>query len=251
MLTIGQLAAHAGVTVRAVRHYHRLGLLPEPPRDHSGYRRYDARAVVDLIRIRTLAGAGVPLAKVPDLLHATPADFSAAVARIDDRLCAQIRRLENNRTTIARLAAGDSLALPDSAVSYLAMLRAQGVPESMVEVERDSWIILAAKWPDRLDAWIADKRRSFDDPRMLRLYRLLDLDGITAEDPRLAEAADLLVALSEAYDPAEQPDELTEQALVELLDSFADRYGPIADRMQELLAQRGWTGLSNMQRTGR
>ena len=30
MLTISQLAAYAGVTVRAVRHYHSKGLLPEP-----------------------------------------------------------------------------------------------------------------------------------------------------------------------------------------------------------------------------
>ncbi|WP_280451185.1 MerR family transcriptional regulator, partial [Nocardia cyriacigeorgica] len=30
MLTIGQLAATAGVTVRTVRHYHHVGLLPEP-----------------------------------------------------------------------------------------------------------------------------------------------------------------------------------------------------------------------------
>ena len=34
MLTISQLAAYAGVTVRAVRHYHQIGLLPEPERDH-------------------------------------------------------------------------------------------------------------------------------------------------------------------------------------------------------------------------
>lgn len=61
MLTIGQLAAYAGVTVRAVRHYHAKGLLPEPERDHSGYRRYDAAAVVKLIRIRTLAKPTVGL----------------------------------------------------------------------------------------------------------------------------------------------------------------------------------------------
>ena len=48
MLTISQLASYAGVTVRAVRHYHAKGLLPEPERDHSGYRRYDAAAVVEL-----------------------------------------------------------------------------------------------------------------------------------------------------------------------------------------------------------
>jgi DNA-binding transcriptional MerR regulator len=27
MLTIGQLASYAGVTIRAVRHYHQIGLL--------------------------------------------------------------------------------------------------------------------------------------------------------------------------------------------------------------------------------
>jgi hypothetical protein len=32
MLTISQLAAYAGVTVRAVRHYHQIGLLPEADR---------------------------------------------------------------------------------------------------------------------------------------------------------------------------------------------------------------------------
>jgi DNA-binding transcriptional MerR regulator len=64
MLTISQLASYAGVTVRAVRHYHAKGLLPEPERDHSGYRRYDAKAVVELIKIRTLAESGVPLARV-------------------------------------------------------------------------------------------------------------------------------------------------------------------------------------------
>ena len=58
MLTIGQLASYAGVTVRAVRHYHAKGLLPEPERDRSGYRRYDAHAVVELIKVRTLTAAG-------------------------------------------------------------------------------------------------------------------------------------------------------------------------------------------------
>jgi DNA-binding transcriptional MerR regulator len=41
-LTIGQLAAYAHVTIKAVRHFHQRGLLQEPPRDASGYRRYGA-----------------------------------------------------------------------------------------------------------------------------------------------------------------------------------------------------------------
>lgn len=80
MLTIGQLAAYAGVTIRAVRHYHRIGLLAEPERDASGYRTYDAAAVVHLIRIRTLAQAGVPLARVRELLEADPETFADATA---------------------------------------------------------------------------------------------------------------------------------------------------------------------------
>lgn len=72
MLTISQLAAYAGVTVRTVRHYHAKGLLPEPDRDHSGYRRYDAAAVTELVRIRTLSAAGVPLSRVRELLAAGP-----------------------------------------------------------------------------------------------------------------------------------------------------------------------------------
>ena len=52
------------MTVRAVRHYHQIGLLPEPERTYAGYRIYDAAAVVRLIEIRTLAEAGVPLARV-------------------------------------------------------------------------------------------------------------------------------------------------------------------------------------------
>ncbi len=91
MLTISQLAAYAGVTVRAVRHYHAKGLLPEPERDHSGYRRYDAAGVVQLIRIRTLADAGVPLSRVQGLLAADEEEFAAAVEEIDQRLRAEIR----------------------------------------------------------------------------------------------------------------------------------------------------------------
>ena len=88
--------SYAGVTVRAVRHYHAKGLLQEPERDHSGYRRYDAHAVVELIKIRTLADAGVPLARVRELLVADGDEFNAAVADIDKRLRAEIR--ERQRT---------------------------------------------------------------------------------------------------------------------------------------------------------
>src|SRR4051794_41951259 len=112
MLTIGQLASYAGVTIRAVRHYHQVGLLPEPERDASGYRSYDAAAVVRLIRIRTLAEAGVPLARVQDLLDADAETFAAATAEIDRRLRASVRELQEHRRRIAQPAAGGPPAPP-------------------------------------------------------------------------------------------------------------------------------------------
>ncbi|WP_433663699.1 MerR family transcriptional regulator [Nocardia sp. CA-128927] len=66
--TIGQAAAFAGVTVTTVRHYHECGLLDEPRCDSSGCRRYRSAELLRLVQVRALAGAGVPLAEIGDLL---------------------------------------------------------------------------------------------------------------------------------------------------------------------------------------
>src|SRR5215467_11237181 len=96
-LTISRLAGYAGVTIKAVRHYHRRGLLPEPPRDSSGYRRYTADHAVTLVKIKTLADAGVPLARVKELLAADPAEFTAAIADIDADLRRRAADLKRTR----------------------------------------------------------------------------------------------------------------------------------------------------------
>src|ERR1700709_1112831 len=145
MLTISELAAYAGVTVRAVRHYHAKGLLPEPERDHSDYRRYDAAAVVELIRIRTLVDAGVPLSRVRELLAADADEFREAVAEGDRRVLAEIRERQRHRKRIGQLAAGDSLALPPEAVAYLERMHELGFRERLIEIERDSWILIGAQ----------------------------------------------------------------------------------------------------------
>src|SRR6516164_8569921 len=85
-LTIGELAAYGGVTIKAIRHYHQRGLLDEPPRDSSGYRRYSAEHAIKLVKIKTLAEAGVPLARIRELLAADPDQFAAAIAEIDRSL---------------------------------------------------------------------------------------------------------------------------------------------------------------------
>src|SRR5215467_12945367 len=103
MITIGQLAGFAGVTIKAVRHYHKRGLLEEPPRDASGYRRYSARHAIDLVKIKTLARAGVPLARIEELLRADPHRFAAAIAEIDRDLQERAEELLRARERIAGL----------------------------------------------------------------------------------------------------------------------------------------------------
>ena len=250
MLTIGQLAAHAGVTVRTVRHYHAKGLLPEPQRDASGYRRYDATAVVDLIKIRTLADAGVPLARVKELLQADDEQFAAAVAEIDRRLRAEIRERQRHREQISRLAAGDSLALPPEAVAYLGRLRELGLPERMIEGERDAWILVAAHSPERMPTWMALKQEQIEDPEVIRFYQQLD-EAIDwqPDDPRLPELADRLAVLISSADPWDHADHHMEVDLVDLLDSFFVDAVPVARRLMQLLEERGWSGWSQLEPT--
>jgi DNA-binding transcriptional MerR regulator len=252
VLTIGQLASYAGVTVRAVRHYHAKGLLPEPERDHSGYRRYDAHAVVELIKIRTLADAGVPLARVRELLGASEDEFNAAVADIDRRLRAEIRERQRHRERIVQLATGDSLALPPEAVAYLDRLRALALPELLVEGERDAWILVAAQLPEQMSFYMKMKQQQLDDPATVELYRDL-ADAITweADDPRLMAVRDRLVALLDAADAEgwDSHDEQMSDDLVELLDSVFLDSMPIAHRLMELLEERGWRGWTRLERT--
>jgi DNA-binding transcriptional MerR regulator len=255
VLTIGQLATYAGVTTRAVRHYHQIGLLPEPERDHSGYRTYAAPDVVRLIRIRTLAEAGVPLARVQELLDATPAEFGDAVVQVDAELRARIRELQGHRRRIARLADGDSLAVPPEVVDYLDKLRAAGTSEELIEGERDGWILMAARWPDKIPELMADKAAQLDDPRTLEVYRLIgELVEKGMDDGRLGAVADLIVEMTEeaaARGELDRQDEYSgDDGFIDLMDSFASGSHPMIERLQELLVERGWTGWSRLERAG-
>lgn len=254
-LTISQLASYAGVTVRAVRHYHTKGLLPEPERDHSGYRRYDAHAVVELIRIRTLADAGVPLARVHELLAAGEEEFNAAVADIDQRLRAEIRQRQRHRERIALLAAGDSLALPPETVAYLERLRELGLPELMIEGERDAWILVAAQLPENMSLLMKLKQQQLDDPATVEMYRdLAAMIHWDADDPRVAAVGDRLVEFLEAAEAAEAAegsqdfDEIVPDELAKLLDSVFLDSVPIARQLLARLEERGWRGWTNLER---
>ncbi|WP_157254289.1 MerR family transcriptional regulator [Nonomuraea typhae] len=191
MLTIGQLADYAGVTIKAIRHYHARGLLAEPDRDSSGYRRYNAQDAITLVKIRTLASAGVPLARVKELLDADPDTLAAAITEIDHDLDDRIAQLRQSRDQLAQLRGGDRLFVAPEVADYLDDLRELGVSERGIQVERGGWILMRTASPEDASLWIAEKLRLISDPEFRALY--LEYDAAydwSPDDPRLPGLAE-------------------------------------------------------------
>ncbi|MDO9398337.1 MAG: MerR family transcriptional regulator [Herbiconiux sp.] len=65
-VTIGGAAAFVGTTPRAIRHYHQIGLLPEPERGSDDRRRYGYDEMIRLLWIRRMADAGIALDDIRD-----------------------------------------------------------------------------------------------------------------------------------------------------------------------------------------
>jgi DNA-binding transcriptional MerR regulator len=102
-MTIGQLAARSGLSVRTLRFYADAGVLPETARSQSGYRLFASDAVPRARLVRTLRELGVGLADVKRVLavEASLADVAAAHARALD---AQIRTLRLRRAVLGAVA---------------------------------------------------------------------------------------------------------------------------------------------------
>ncbi|WP_433193919.1 MerR family transcriptional regulator [Nocardia sp. CA-107356] len=191
MITIGRLADYAGVTIKAIRHYHERGLLAEPDRDSSGYRRYTAQDAIDLIKIRTLADAGVPLARIKDLLDTDPDALTTVIAEIDRNLRDRIAQLRRTRDQLAQLRSGDRLFVSSEVAAYLDDLRELGVSEHRIHLERDGWILMQTASPEDAAGWIAEKRELITHPEVRALY--LEYDAAydwSPDDPRLPALAE-------------------------------------------------------------
>lgn len=112
---VKELADLTGVTVRTIRYYHQIGLLPVP-RVRDGSRDYELAHVARVTRIRWLTQGGVPLSRVAGMLRPVagtadgPAlagresilvDLNATVAALDE----QIGQLRAQRDQVRRLIA--------------------------------------------------------------------------------------------------------------------------------------------------
>ncbi|UJB45638.1 MerR family transcriptional regulator [Streptomyces sp. A1-5] len=189
-VTIGQAAAFVGVTVKTVRHYHKLGLVEEPVRDSSGYRRYGSDELLRLVQVRTLAAAGVPLAETGPLLDADAAQFAATLVDVKQQLTAKIEELTARRDALQQLADGDRALLPDRACAILDRMPGLGFSPDYVAAQREALVLARALVPAGFDGFLTQLENWLDDPECIDLTkRGWEAETWEPDDPRIEELA--------------------------------------------------------------
>ncbi len=237
MITIGQLAGYVGVSIKTIRVYHDKGLLPEPGRDASGYRRYTAKDAIDLIKIRTLAEAGVPLARIRELRSATDEEWQQTLCDIDDRLTADIRALRATRGRLRELAAGQAAPLPGEVGAHLERLTRWGFTPRWVEVQRDLWILVFATHPESAGSLFHDQAESLADPELRRIFLAYDhAYDLDPDDPRIEGLARRIAeATRDRYGPDRPPELDAASEIPTLIQGTVNASSPAWKRLDGLI----------------
>jgi precorrin-8X/cobalt-precorrin-8 methylmutase len=106
-LTIKELtnAVGSGITPRMVRHYHQLGLLPQPERSPSNYRLYNKKDVVRLQRIVALKQQGFQLNHIRHILEVEPETDTNVnlMTQLQQQYRAVIQQISHLRQTASAL----------------------------------------------------------------------------------------------------------------------------------------------------
>lgn len=101
-LTIGKVAAQAGVGVETVRFYEREGLIDEPPRGPSGYRQYPESVVPRLLFIKRAKELGFTLNEIKELLSLR-LDPQTTCADVKQRAETKIADIEEKMRSLRRM----------------------------------------------------------------------------------------------------------------------------------------------------
>lgn len=133
------LARLTGVSVRTLRHYHQIGLVPEPDRSANGYRVYTAADLVRVLRVRRLADLGMPLSRIDPSI-----DTEEELALLDREYVRQIEELQQRRAAVGALRqSAVHVNTPAFAQKYITALdQRDGVASQPVEAERDAAVLL-------------------------------------------------------------------------------------------------------------
>lgn len=154
-LTIKQLtdAVGGGCTPRMVRHYHKLGILPQPARSHSNYRLYTQQDVQQLRRIVSLKQQGFQLSHIRQLLEdcATEVNSLTGLHQHYQSVMQQLARLRQTAAALEGLLGRDRSCqnLQAGAIAQLRQLEAQ-TQDGLGQLEQmwHSWDVATHAHPE-------------------------------------------------------------------------------------------------------
>ncbi|GGM88511.1 transcriptional regulator [Lentzea pudingi] len=190
---IGDAAAFAGTTPRAIRHYHQIGLLQEPGRGTDGRRRYGYDDMIRLLWIRRMAEAGIGLDDVRATFDGTQ-DIDENLRRLEETLAAQEADVKRQRAAVQRLrAVGSPLGLlSDLVTDRLGHLPPGAVRPSDVDAlmvtERIFGPLAAAVQASTFIVLATHPELRAEEDRLDAAEASLD-DGVEPDDPRVEELA--------------------------------------------------------------
>lgn len=190
------LARLAHTSVRALRHYHHVGVLPEPPRSRNGYREYRVTDLVRVLQIRRLATMGVPLDHMVDVLENT--GRADSLDELDRQLELQIEELQSQRSALAAVRAHGGA--PDVPAQLAALIdttyRGQELG-NLEELDRGVMLLLDAVTDGKATSLMAGLIETLSTPESIaRGQELAQRFAHIDENPHDADA---LVAESVAF----------------------------------------------------
>ncbi|MFD7365464.1 MerR family transcriptional regulator [Nocardiopsis alba] len=194
---IGDAATFAGTTPRAIRHYHEIGLLPEPERGSDDRRRYGYEDMIRLLWIRKMADAGIALDDIRDAFT-TGTDSEDGIAntleRLEETLAEQEAELRRQRTAVQRMRTeGSRMGLLSDFVTD----RLKNLPEgSLRQTDLDTLLVTerifgplgAAVQATRFIVLATHPALREDSDRIDDAEEALD-DSVAVDDPRVAQVA--------------------------------------------------------------
>ncbi|MCW2495042.1 MerR family DNA-binding transcriptional regulator [Jatrophihabitans sp.] len=236
-LSVTKVAEVTGLTPRAVRYYHSIGLVPEPPRDASGYRRYGGKEVIELVRVARLRALGMPLPQIAERVSAADAEDVSLAEALDllaDELDAEIDQMVSTRDRLRELARSETFDQPVKTLTLA--LQDQGVlgpADNLRSSEKWAAALLDAVHPDGMSGVLAEASKLFGNAAVMEALgplrqRLGRLNGRSSEGEIAALAADVAGVLTSGH-----VDGQVDVGLFELL--LTDRLNPIQQRFMRQL----------------
>jgi DNA-binding transcriptional MerR regulator len=254
---IGDAAAFVGTTPRAIRHYHEIGLLPEPERGGDDRRRYGYEDMIRLLWIRKMADAGIALDDIRDAFADTApagADSDQGVAgildRLEDNLVAQEAELQRQRTAVQRMRTeGSRMGL----LSDFVTSRLESLPEgSLRQADLDNLLVIerifgplgAAVNATRYIALATHPDLREESDRVDTAEEALD-DTVAVDDPRVAQVAAQRHAFEKALEAVIEDSGLAESDDA-LFDAWDALHPATADEGAGEAGQGSGTGQKSM-----